>query len=179
MQRIGLCQSLIGGHLRPRPHFPLYFLMRLVLAPQTREPTAAPLNLMACALPKPIGSGSAMIWWCRWPTHGGRGLKPVESRVAWLMLVVVYCCQHKKPCRSTLSYCRQDYVCRGFSKDKKELGSLLPIVHPLSFSLSHPPIFASSQFFHLLTVVGEYCSSCDQLILLCHQKPCISRLTQP
>ena len=33
-----------------------------------------------------------MSWWCRWPNHGGRGLKPVEGRAAWLMLVVVCCC---------------------------------------------------------------------------------------
>ncbi len=34
-----------------------------------------------------------MIWWCHWPiTHGGRGLKLVEGRVMWLMLVVVCCC---------------------------------------------------------------------------------------
>ena len=33
-----------------------------------------------------------MSWWCRWPNHGGRGLKPVEGRAAWLMLIVVCCC---------------------------------------------------------------------------------------
>ena len=88
--------SSIGGHLRPRPRLPLYFLMSLGLAPQTRQPTAAPPNPTTCTLPKPIGSGGTMTWWCRWPIHGGRGLKPVEGRAAWLMLVVVSCCEDKK-----------------------------------------------------------------------------------
>ena len=32
-----------------------------------------------------------MSWWRRWPTHGGRGPKPLEGREGWrwLMLVVV------------------------------------------------------------------------------------------
>ena len=88
--------SSIGSHLRPRPRLPLYFLMSLGLAPQTRQPTAAPPNPTTCTLPKPIGSGGTMTWWCRWPIHGGRGLKPVEGRAAWLMLVVVSCCEDKK-----------------------------------------------------------------------------------
>ena len=33
--------SLISGHLRPRPHLPLYFLMRLALALQSTEPATA------------------------------------------------------------------------------------------------------------------------------------------
>ena len=138
--------SLIGGHLRPRPRLPLYFLLRLALVPQTREPTVALPNPTVRVLPMPIGSGDTMIWWCHWPTHGGRGLKLVEGRAAWLMLVVVCCCQHKKPCLSTISYCRQDYVCRGFNEDKKKLGSLLPILHPLSLFIVSPTYFASSQF---------------------------------
>jgi len=82
-----------GDHLRPRPHLPLNYLMGLALAPQTREPTVMPPIPTARTLRKPIGSSGTVIWWCRWPTHGGRGLKPVEGRVAWLMLVVVCCCQ--------------------------------------------------------------------------------------
>ena len=78
------------------PTFLSIFLMWLVLAPQTREPTAAPPNLMARPLRKPIGSGSAMSWWCCLPTHGGRGLKPVQGRTSWLMLVVVRCCCQQK-----------------------------------------------------------------------------------
>ncbi len=46
-------------------------------------------NPMACALHGPIGSGGAISWWCRWPTHGGRGPKPLVGRAALLMLVVV------------------------------------------------------------------------------------------
>ena len=87
---------LNGHHLRPRPCLPLYFLMGLALVPQTGEPTVAPSNMMAHTLrkPIPIGSGGAMSWWCSLPTHRERGLKPVEGRAAWLMLVVVsWCCQ--------------------------------------------------------------------------------------
>jgi hypothetical protein len=45
---------LNGDHLRKRPRPPLYFLIGLVLAPQTREPTAALPNPTARALRKPI-----------------------------------------------------------------------------------------------------------------------------
>jgi len=45
---------LNGKHLRKRPHLPLYFLIGLTLAPQTREPTAALPNPTAHALRKPI-----------------------------------------------------------------------------------------------------------------------------
>ena len=97
---------LNDNHLRTRPHLPLYFLIGLALAPQTREPTAALPNPRARALRKPIGSSGTMSWWCRWPNHGGRGLKPVEGKAAWLLLVVVCCsCQllyrivHKTICR--------------------------------------------------------------------------------
>jgi hypothetical protein len=69
-----------GGHLRPRPHLSLYFSMGCVLGPQTGEPTAAPPNPMARTFHGTIGSGGAMIWWRRWPNHGGRGLKPLEGR---------------------------------------------------------------------------------------------------
>ena len=70
-----------GSHLtRPRP--PLCFLMGCVSAPKTREPTAAPPNPKARALHGPIGSGSTMSWWHRWPTHGERRLKPLEGRAA-------------------------------------------------------------------------------------------------
>jgi hypothetical protein len=68
-----------GSHLRPRPRPPLWFLMGCVSAPKTREPTAAPPNPKACALHGPIGSGGTMSWWRRWPTHGERGLKPLEG----------------------------------------------------------------------------------------------------
>ena len=97
---------LNDNHLRTRPHLPLYFLIGLALAPQTREPTAALPNPRARALRKPIGSGGTMSWWCHWPNHGGRGLKPVEGKAAWLLLVVVCCCcqllyriVHKTICR--------------------------------------------------------------------------------
>ena len=79
---------LNGDHLRTRPRLPLYFLIGLALAPQTREPTVVALpNPTARALRKPIGSGGTMSWWCRWPNHGGRELKPVKGRAAWLMFL--------------------------------------------------------------------------------------------
>jgi hypothetical protein len=57
-------------------------LMGCVSAPKTRDPTAAPPNPKAHALHGHIGSGGAMSWWRRWPTHGERGLKPLEGRAA-------------------------------------------------------------------------------------------------
>jgi hypothetical protein len=53
--------SLIGGHLRPWPSLPLYFLMRLALALQSTEPTIARAHRMPRAFFRPIGSGSAKI----------------------------------------------------------------------------------------------------------------------
>jgi hypothetical protein len=148
---------LNGNHPRPRPRLPLYFLMGLALAPQTREPTAAPPNPTARALHKPIGSGNAMNWGCRWPTHGGRGLKLVEGRAAWLMLVVVCCCcQQKKPHFEHLLYCRQDYVCRGFNEDKKNWK-----VYRLFFVLS---VFVFSSSHRIQHGSCAYFSSCDLLV---------------
>ena len=49
-----------GDHLRPRPAFLSIFFMGLALAPQTREPTAAPPSPMMSALRNPIGSGGTM-----------------------------------------------------------------------------------------------------------------------
>jgi hypothetical protein len=54
-----------GNHLRPRPAFLSFFMGLAFLAPQTREPTAAPPNLTTHALRKLIGSGGTMIWWHR------------------------------------------------------------------------------------------------------------------
>ena len=66
----------------------------------------------------PIGSGGAMIWWRRWPTHGGRGLKPLEGRAAaahvdccvlWLHGCVVVLCS-----RSTFyPFCRVEHPSKG------------------------------------------------------------------
>ena len=53
----------------------------------------------------------------------------------------------KKPRLSTLSYCRQDYVCRGFNEDKTKLGSLPPVLHPLSFFIVSPPILHPLSIF--------------------------------
>ncbi len=63
------------------------------------------------------------------------------------MLVVLCCCQHKKTRLSTLSYCRQDYVCRGFNEDKTKLGSLPPVLHPLCFFIISPPILHPLSIF--------------------------------
>ena len=53
--------SSIGGHLRPRPCLPLYFLMRLALALQSTEQATARAHRTTCACFRPIGSGSAKI----------------------------------------------------------------------------------------------------------------------
>ena len=44
---------------------------------------------MVGAMHGPIGSGGAMIWWHRWPTHGGRGPKPLEG---WQQLMLIVVC---------------------------------------------------------------------------------------
>ena len=83
-----------GGHLRPRVSPSLYFLMGLVLAPQTREPAMAPPHPMVQALHGPMGSHGAMSW-----GHGGccRGEKGQSCSVigGWgliLLFCVVCCC---------------------------------------------------------------------------------------
>ena len=165
----------------PRPRLPLYFFTRLALRPQTREPTAAPSSPTARALRKPMGSGGAMSWWYRWPTHGGKGLKPVEGRAAWLMwLLCVVVAITKNPPFEHLFYCRQDYVCRGFNKDKKNwevyrLFCILSVFHPLTPHIFHPLSFFI--FSHYNIIFGNYFSLCDQLIFLRCQKLCVSRLT--
>jgi hypothetical protein len=88
--------------------------MGCVATPQTREPTVAPPNpTMARALHGTIGSGGAMSWWRRWPTHGGRGPKPLEGRVAaahvgccvlWLCGCVVVLCS-----RTFYPFCRAEH----------------------------------------------------------------------
>jgi hypothetical protein len=92
--RVDCCLTRsIGGHLRPRPHLSLYFLMGCVSTPQTRVPTAAPSNPMACALYGPIGSSGAISWWCRWPTMEGEGQSRwwVEWRRSCWLLCVLLC----------------------------------------------------------------------------------------
>ncbi len=84
--------SSIGGHLRPRPRLPLYFLMRLALALKLTEPAMARAHWTPRACFRPIGSSGAISWWCRWPTHGGREPKPLVGGAVLLMLVVVCCC---------------------------------------------------------------------------------------
>ncbi len=87
-----------GGNLRPEPGASLYFLIGLFLSPQTWEPSAAPPNLKVRALRGPIGSSGAMSWWHHWPTHGGRGPKPLEARAVaahvgcCVLCCVVLCC---------------------------------------------------------------------------------------
>ncbi len=81
--------SLIGGHLRPRPHLPLNILIGLVFAPQTGEQTAALPNPMVQPLHEPIGSGGAMSCWRRCPTHRERGQS--RWRVGWQWSILVLC----------------------------------------------------------------------------------------
>ena len=83
---------LIGGHLNPRRHPSLYFLMGLALVPQTEEPPLALPNPMVCALHGTIGSGGAMSCWRRCHTHWEGGER--RWRVGWQssILIVVCCC---------------------------------------------------------------------------------------
>jgi hypothetical protein len=103
-----------GGHLRLRPHPPLCFSMGCVSAPKTRDRGAARAHPMARAFHGSIGSGGAMSWWRRWPTHGERGLKPLEGRAAaahvgccvlWLCLVL---CS-----RTFYPFCRVEHPTKG------------------------------------------------------------------
>jgi hypothetical protein len=55
----------------------LYFLMRVVLLPQTREPAIMIANPALDTCNKPIGSDSVMIWGQRCPIHGERA-KPLD-----------------------------------------------------------------------------------------------------
>ncbi len=97
-----------------RTRSPLCFSMGCISAPKTREPTAAPPNPMVRALHGTIGSGGAMSWRHRWPTHGWRGPKPLEGRVAaahvgccvfWLCGCVV--------ARVLYPFCRLDHPTHG------------------------------------------------------------------
>ena len=71
-----------GGHLRPRPRPPLCISIPLFSPLQTSKPTTANASPMARGLRMMLGSGGAMSWWRRSSTHGGRGVKPLEGRVA-------------------------------------------------------------------------------------------------
>jgi hypothetical protein len=59
------------------------------MAPKTGEPTALNANPAPDALLGYFGSLSTMCWWCRWPTHGGRGQSHWGLGLQHLMLVVV------------------------------------------------------------------------------------------
>jgi len=90
--RVDCClKSPNGGHLRPGPGASLYFFVRPIPTLQSTEPAMARAHRTPRACFRPIGSGSAMNWRRRWPTHGGRGLKPLEGRAAAAQLVVVCC----------------------------------------------------------------------------------------
>jgi hypothetical protein len=65
--------------------------MRLALAPQTGEPTAALPDLMAHALHRPMGSGGTMSCWRHCPTHGERGQSRWRVGQQWSILVVLLC----------------------------------------------------------------------------------------
>jgi hypothetical protein len=80
---VGFCVLLLyGGHLRPRPQPSLYFLMGLVLAPQSMEPTMARVHQMPRACYRLIGSSGAKICIHGRCCHGERGPKPLKGRVA-------------------------------------------------------------------------------------------------
>ena len=87
---VDCCVSLlIGNHLRPRPYLPLYFLMGLALAPQTKEPTMVLPNPIAHALSQLMGSSGAMSCRHRCSTHGERGQS--RWRVGPWRLILVLC----------------------------------------------------------------------------------------
>jgi len=73
---------------------------------QTSKPTTANASPTARGLRMVLGSGGAMSWWRRWPTHGGKGPKPLEGRAAaahvgCCALCVVFCVVASK---SNISY---------------------------------------------------------------------------
>ena len=100
--RVDCClKSPNGGHLRPGPGASLYFFVRPIPTLQSTEPATARAHRTPRACFRPIGSGGAMSWRRRWPTHGGRGPKPLEGRAAaahvgccvlWLCGCVVVLC---------------------------------------------------------------------------------------
>ena len=86
-----------GGHLRPEPGAALYFFVRPIPTLQSTEPATARAHRTPRACFRPIGNGGAMSWRRRWPTHGGRGPKPLEGRAAaahvgCCVVVVWLCC---------------------------------------------------------------------------------------
>ncbi len=79
---VGCCVKWLNdSHLRPTPPLSLYFLMRVVLLPQTREPAATIVNPALFACNGPIGSNGAMTWGRRCPIHGER-TKPMDRSAA-------------------------------------------------------------------------------------------------
>jgi hypothetical protein len=83
-----------GGHLRPRTHLPLYFLMHPNLAAQPREPATARANPLPGACNRLVGSCGTMIWGHDRCCHGDLG----QSRWGWeaaahlVFLFCVVCC---------------------------------------------------------------------------------------
>ncbi len=91
------------GHLRPRPSPSLCFSMGCILAPQTKDKRVARAHLMHCAIDGSIGSSGTKIWGYGWSSHGQRGPKPLEGRVAaahvgccvlWLRIVLWLVVEH-------------------------------------------------------------------------------------
>jgi hypothetical protein len=59
---VGCCVPLLnGGHLRPRPHPSLYFLMCFVCTPQTSDPTPASANSSFNTLLESRGAKGALL----------------------------------------------------------------------------------------------------------------------
>ena len=91
--RVDCClKSPNGGHLRPGPGASLYFFVRPIPTLQSTEPATVRAHRTPRACFRPIGSGSAMSWRRRWPTHGGRGPKPLEGRAAGAYFFHFGCC---------------------------------------------------------------------------------------
>jgi hypothetical protein len=80
-----------GGHLRPRTHPPLYFLIHLNSAAQPREPAAGRANPPPGACNRLVGSRGTMIWGNGRCCHGDIWGKAAGGREAAAHLVFVCC----------------------------------------------------------------------------------------
>ena len=76
------------------------------------------------------------------------GWQATKKRAAYGAINNQPLCKEEEDCTSQLT---PAFLVLPKMKTRKKLGSLLPILHPLSVFIFSPAYFASSQFFHPLT----------------------------